>query len=484
MKHNRVGRFIYILILLVVSLLAWVFFNLPAWIDSAHYLTALSGFHGCNASISNTSTTHVADDKTVIQWLLEHEFGEKVLTVPQRLCFGSLSAYRVFFGLALFHAIFAVFMIGAENVRKTLRYEIQHGWWVIKMGLLAIFIASGFLLLDDHIILVFSWIAFGGSLLFLLIQIVLLIEFAHITTAKIASAALPPPSSDTGSDQDTASHSRVSCFLVGSGAAILILLAYMASLVFLVLAYMSASCSVVSTGTTVTLLLILIVSFLGFLAMKTQRGGLLPASIACLSAAYLTWSAFTPMALQDLQCINPTAAMEALSGSNTTLNHLVHFASLHELSRDAQHIILLGAAMVALAYATVRTSATAERLHPVSDSNPVPRNMDETNTFETDDEGGIELPVQDDAPYSYTWFHFILLLATFYASMVLTGWNQLSSVSTVTGSHAVVYANGTSGSAWVKLVSAWVTLVLYNWTVYVPFIRARCCHRQATPAQV
>lgn len=492
-RHHQVGRLIYVTLLVATTALAWIMYNLPAWVDSAHYLAVLPNFRGCNVSALDGNTTV---DATLLAWLLEHEFGARTLSMPERLCFGALSAHRVLLALFLFHALFALIMIGATGSRHTLRYELQHAWWLIKLSVLAGLLLVAFLLLDDAAIIGYSWLAFGGALVFLAVQVLLLVEFAHTVSNTLSGTARRGASgNDTG----------WRC-LAGAGGLVVTVAAYAAALAFIVLAYAAVdapACALVSAGTTTTLALLLFISLGAFLAMRTARGGLLPASIVCAYGAYLTWSAFSPLALHDLGCLDARAAALQTDGANTTVSRIVHFATLHDLSRDAQHVIILGTAALALAYTAFRTSsATAERAARVrrtdgdvsspeegivlgENDGAALRSADGDNA--EDDESGDN--VQDAAPadasvytpppYSFSWFHVMLALAAMYAAMVLTGWNQLHTRAGTSTAADTVFVNHTGMSAGVKLGTAWLTMLLYLWTVYVPFVRSRrCCTRK------
>lgn len=479
-RHHQVARFMYIILLVAVTSLAWAFYNLPTWVDSASYLSVLPNFRGCNASNATA-----ARDTGLAAWLLEHELGASTLSVPERLCFGALSAHRVLFALAAFHGMLALVMIGATGDRRALRYELQHGWWLIKLGLLAALGLAAFLVLDDTFVSAYSWAAFIGALVFTAVQVILLVEFAHRTNETLAGVA-------RRAHTDRDEQGRCGAF---AGSCAIVVLAYVVAIAFIVLAYDSMpapACSYVVVGTTVTLGLALFITFGGFLAMRTGRGGLLPASIVCVYGAYLTWSAFSPLALVDLGCIAMTAAELTVDGPNTTISRVVHFATLHDLSKDAQHVIMIGAAVLALAYTAFRTSTLADRAVVNSDGTEDAANendgaalrsvrprRDASRDGEVSEEGDDDAQAADDtgpdtpAPYSFSWFHIMLMLAAMYAAMILTGWNQLHAAF---GTHSseTVFINHTGTSVFVKLATAWFTMMLYLWTVYVPFVRSRC----------
>jgi len=70
--------------------------------------------------------------------------------------------------------------------------------------------------------------------------------------------------------------------------------------------------------------------------------------------------------------------------------------------------------------------------------------------------------------YNYSYFHFTFFLASLYLTMVLTNWaipekadgNEKQSIEIDQGMVSV----------WVKVVSSWITIVLYVWTLVAPFV--------------
>jgi hypothetical protein len=481
-RHHQVGRIVYVALFVAGTFTAWALYNLPVWIDSASYLSVLPNFRGCNI----TAQTGDTESLSLAAWLLQHELGTTALAVPERLCFGALSVHRVLLGLSMFHIILALAMIGASGDRQSSRYAAQHGWWMLKLVLLGVLELTAFLVLDDSFISIYSWFAFAGALAFSIVEIMLLVEFAYRTSQAIAGA--------TRKAQGESGR----CGAVAGGL-IVIILAYVLTFTFIGLAYASVpapACAAVWITSTVTLVLVLLISFGAFLAQRTARGGIMPASIVCAYGAYLTWSAFSPLALADMNCLDVHQALSAIDGSETAVARVVHFATLRELSRDAQDLILLGATVIALAYTAFRTSsATAEQAAAEETEGDTgendgvlrPTSVPSEDASEADAEAGDAATVGDGteappAPYSFSWFHVMLALACAYAAMVLTGWNQLHAKQS--GESETVFVNQTATSAYVNLAMAWLTMLCYLWTLFVPFVRARCARRREEEAHV
>ncbi|GCB79237.1 hypothetical protein scyTo_0018727, partial [Scyliorhinus torazame] len=69
---------------------------------------------------------------------------------------------------------------------------------------------------------------------------------------------------------------------------------------------------------------------------------------------------------------------------------------------------------------------------------------------------------QDAVQYSYSFFHFMLFLASLYIMMTLTNWySPDADYKTITSKWPAV---------WVKITSSWVCLLLYVWTLAAPLV--------------
>jgi len=77
----------------------------------------------------------------------------------------------------------------------------------------------------------------------------------------------------------------------------------------------------------------------------------------------------------------------------------------------------------------------------------------------------------DDAPvsYSYSYFHFTFFLAALYLTMLLTNW-LLPTSSEDANKNTTISVDQGEVSVWVKIVSSWLTCLLYMWTIIAPII--------------
>lgn len=91
---------------------------------------------------------------------------------------GYMTVYRICFAFACFFALMGVIMIGAKSSRDA-RTGIQNGFWAIKY-MIVIAIAIGACFIPNGSFGTFwMWIGLIGGVAFILVQLVLLVDFAH-----------------------------------------------------------------------------------------------------------------------------------------------------------------------------------------------------------------------------------------------------------------------------------------------------------------
>jgi len=436
-----------------MSVLAWVLRNLPSWIDSVSYFKWIPGFHGCDLSGSAPEPSG---------WNMGDVLSLPSISVPEKLCYGNMSVYRISGTLAIFHFIFALVMIGVKT-KKDPRASAQHSWWSVKiLVLLSLLVAVFFI--PNVFFIGYAYVALVGSLLFILIQLVLLVDFAHSwneTWVKYYEE------SDSG-------KCWLGLLLTSS------LVMYSISLVLTVLMYVyflenPSECWMNSMFISINLVGTLIVSLLSIfpkIQEKNPRIGLLQSSVVTIYSTYLTWSALASEP-NDMQCNNfaPFKNTDATSvGGGFSLFFGVIFTFL------------------ALVYAALRAGSSGDDFSTTSAS-PKMSKLDKKKIIDTainvaeGDTVGEELQELDEiedscseeesdeeaeVTYNYSFFHFTFGLASLYLSMVLTNWQTVSHNDTATD--ATLRVDQGMASVWVKMISSWLVLVLYLWTILAPIL--------------
>uniref|UniRef100_A0A668S1P7 Serine incorporator 1 n=1 Tax=Oreochromis aureus TaxID=47969 RepID=A0A668S1P7_OREAU len=339
---------------------------------------------------------------------------------------GYKAVYRVCFGMAMFFLLFSLLMIKVKS-SKDPRAALHNGF--------------------DGLITLWFYIGMAGAFCFILIQLVLLIDFAHSWN-------------ESWVEKMEEGNSR--CWY----AALLSVttVSYLLSLVSLVMFYVyythSDGCTENKVFISINMLLCIAASVMSILPQIQEsqpRSGLLQSSLVTLYTMYLTWSAMTNE--PDRKC-NPS--LLGIIGLNTTSpasqNHVVQWW-------DAQGIVGLILFLMCVLYSSIRNSSNAQvnKLTLTSDESALIEDGPQTDSFE--EGNGPNRAVdneKDGVTYSYSFFHFMLFLASLYIMMTLTNWySPDSNYEAITSKWP---------SVWVKISSSWICIALYVWTLVAPLV--------------
>ncbi|BFZ21603.1 hypothetical protein BsWGS_24642 [Bradybaena similaris] len=354
---------------------------------------------------------------------------------------GFLAVYRVCFAMAMFFIFFCIIMIKV-NSSKDPRSKIQNGFWFFKILMMigicvgAFFIPGGTF---GHVWMVFGMI---GGFLFILIQLVLLVDFAHGWAESWVEKY-----------EETESK----CYYVG--LFFFTIFFYVVCLVAVVLFYIyyaSGDCSLHKFFVSFNLILCVIMSVVAIIPKIQEyqpRSGLLQSSIISAYVMYLTWSAMTNN--PDKAC-NPNLIGNMTSVSGADNNNGSVF--------DWQGIIGMAIWLAAVLYSSIRTSSNSQ-VGKLTMSEKTILQTDTGSSSNSDDtEKGQKVwdNEEDGVAYSYSFYHFMLFLASLYVMMTLTNWYSPSS--------DLKSLNANMASVWVKMASSWLSVVLYVWTLVAPAI--------------
>ncbi|GAA5902351.1 Tms1p [Sporobolomyces salmoneus] len=428
-------------------------------------------------------------------------------------CYGVLAVHRICFALALFHMILSVLLIGVKDTR-TKRAAIQNGWWGPKVLCWLILIYLSFLIPNSFYLFYGNYVSLIGSTIFILIGLVLLIDFAHSW-------------SETCLDKWEKTDSPFWKWTLISSTLGL----YLITITLTILQYVFFSgkgCGVNTTLITINWLLSLGVSISSIsprIQDSNPRSGLAQSGMVVAYTSYLITSAI--------------ANHDDDKGSNSTCNPLTKRAAGARTG-----MVVMGAVFtfLAIAYSTSRAATQSKAFAPGRGNNQKkgksfgddPEEMgyssigpggDEDGSNElsggittkqpgrketlryqalqaavaegslpasvldesdSEDEGDEDTllnagtsPLNDDEKsgtrYNYSWFHVIFVLATMYVAMLLTNWNVVSRATFLddvpSGEEGQPIRIGRSHVAmWMRVVSSWVCLGLYGWSLVAPIV--------------
>lgn len=192
--------------------------------------------------------------------------------------------------------------------------------------------------------------------------------------------------------------------------------------------------------------IISVISILPKVQEVQPKSGLLQSSIISLYASYLTLSGLASEPLDEVS---------SQGGNNTSPG--ICGSSLGTIENSQTLVLVVGLAImfILVIYSSLRTVGSADKLAPSGG----------TSTMDDEEKAKGQEVINDEedgVAYSYSFFHFIFLLASLYIMMMLTNWYSPQ------GSKLVDFQQ-TVGSVWVKMVSCWLGFAIYLWTLLVPF---------------
>ncbi|XP_051921447.1 serine incorporator 2 isoform X1 [Hippocampus zosterae] len=355
---------------------------------------------------------------------------------------GYKSVYRICFAMTCFFFLFFIIMIRVRT-SKDPRAPIQNGFWFFKFLILVGITVGAFFISDPLFNTVWYYFGLVGSLLFIIIQLILLIDFAHSWNKAWV---------------ENAENNDNKCWYAGlvSFTFLNYALAFTAVVLFYVYYTQPDDCKehkIVISLNLIFCIIISIVSILPKVQDAQPYSGLLQASLISLYTMYVTWSALTnnPNRKCNPSLLSIVSNVSTPNNSEHTPGHLQWW--------DAQSIVGLLIFLFCTLYASIRSSSNTQ----VNKLLQTEEGGGETGVSVGED--GVRRAVdneEDGVTYSYSAFHFQLALASLYIMMTLTNW-YLPDTTT--------QAMRTSIPAlWVKVCSSWLGLSLYMWTLVAPLI--------------
>lgn len=344
---------------------------------------------------------------------------------------GTFSVYKITFALFLFHGILAVFFIGLKNT-KDIRAQINDGWWPIKIPLVCILVIGAFFI-PNEFFTYYAWAAIIGAGIFILIQLVILVDFAYGWSDSWVSQW-------QGDGIEAENKSYLYALLAITGLLYIIAVGFDA---FMYGLFCTGDCWWNSLIITCVLLMCLFLSICSVHPRVQEinpRAGLLQAAIFTVYCSYYTYSAI----LSEPTC--GELPFSWAEGSSTTADYLS---------------LIFGAlfTVISVVYASVRAGTTEFVERKGADA----ALLAEEKAEEIDEEEFEDDEVEETS-YSYSMFHLAFALGAMYVGMLLTNW------SVITGESDTATTDSGWVSVSVKLTSCALAGILYTWTLFAPAI--------------
>lgn len=305
--------------------------------------------------------------------------------------------------------------------------------WVLKAGLLTI-ITVGFWFIPDNFYDVYIDISRFTSSIFLILQLVILVDFAYSWQSSWTSDERPW-------------HKQV----LAVSAALLIL-----SIVFIGLSYhwfAGSGCQLEQFFVSFTLCISVLFTVLAVCPF-IEGGGLLPAAVVATYSVYLL---FTALSSDPSSCnrLYPDGGAEKQDSSNR-----------------AQSLLNVAMTSITVVYAAYNVTSSnsmfggdevpeADSASALLPSGPSESSMEAGSPPAEPAEESVPA---GHSPRQYRRFFGVFVLASMYMCMVLTNWGERESVDDPTN-HSDSLAKQ---NMWIKIASGWVVSLMFIWSLIAP----------------
>lgn len=350
-------------------------------------------------------------NKPIAFHLYTYDFG-----CTSNKCYGTDAVYRVMFASFIFFSFFGI----AMKIGSCAKSSLDRSWWVTKLIMLIGLLVIGYLV-PPQVIEAYRYISIIISAIFLVIQIVLLVDFAYSwNEAWLAK--------------------EMKCAMLSVS-----LLGYLVSLAALILLFHFYNNDEIDGCYAKSYLSLTLIATLGFTLLSmtewSQHGAILPSAVVTV---YCYWIAYS--ALSEGPC--------NIHKRNDTASVVVGF-------------LLLAFSVVYSGWSVSRK--TQQLTTQNAESNLLEEEDKEDYQAVTPNEAGTDsaledVQTQDDgsaAPSNPSSFHFIMAASCCYAAMLLTSWGAKPDDAHVTPEITV---------QWIKMASQWVCMLLYTWSLMAPYI--------------
>jgi len=367
---------------------------------------------------------------------------------------GYLGVYRLCFIVTLFFLLFSLLMIRVKSSNDP-RAGIQNGFWAIKFLIIIGGMIGSFFMPVGAFEEVWMYFGMVGGFLFILIQLVLIIDFAH----SWAEAWV-------GNYEESESKGWLAALVT------VMLTCYGLSLAAVVLLYYyyigehTGDCKLHEFFISFNMLICAgfsVISILPQVQDKMPNSGLLQSGLITLYMMYLTWSA---MANNPDEKCNPM-----IQPSNTTNPDTNTGTNQH---MDTTSIIGLVIWFMCLLYSSIRTASSSQAAKLTGGDKLLAKDNGASDSGGDAEAGGQRVWDNEDEEVAYNWslFHFMFALATLYAMMTLTNWFNPHGGPDDDTATDITSFSANKPAMWVKIVSSWLCAALYGWTMIAPVVLA------------
>ncbi|GMM35444.1 Tms1 protein [Saccharomycopsis crataegensis] len=426
---------------------------------------------------------------SILSWIMLSKWAVRKL---ETLTFGLIKAseganffgvQRINFALAVFHLSLALLLVNVKSTKNS-RAKIQNGIWPVKLFFWGVLLVISFLIPDKFYELYGNYIALIGALLFNLIGLILLVDFAHewseiclehIQNESYSSVRLDIEGDYEEYDSEGSQGARFWTFLLVGGTALM----YIATLVLTIIMYIffaNKGCSLNQAFITVNVICAIIVTLLSVderIRDANPSNGLGQSGMVCVYCTYLILSACC--SAPDGSC-NPVVRSTGTKTVSIVMSAIFTFMAIaYTTTRAATNSAFSHDAKPNHGIASPPSSVITTQPGPVDDIRIQtirqaveegalpPSALDDPSWYYDDSDAG-----EDDeafsTKYNYFIFHFIFLLATQFIATLLTMNVKPDDLGDF------VPVGRTNFYSIMKMVSALICYALYSWSLIAPVV--------------
>lgn len=371
---------------------------------------------------------------------------------------GYLGVYRLCFIVTIFFLLFSLIMVNVKS-SKDPRSGIQNGFWAIKFLIIIGGMIGSFFIPVGTFGEVWMYFGMIGGFLFILIQLVLIVDFAH----SWAEAWV-------GNYEESESKGWLALLVTVMITCYGLSLAAIVMLYYFYIGEYSGQCKLHEFFISFNMLICIAFSILSVLPQiqeKMPTSGLLQSGLITLYIMYLTWSAMANN--PDGHC-NPMVPISNHTTSDSTTAKPDPNAPTQHM--DTTSIIGLVIWFLCLLYSSIRTASSSQATK-LTGGELLAKDNGATDSGGDVESAGQHVWDNEDDAVAYNWslFHLMFALATLYAMMTLTNWFDPSD-SSDGGPVDITSFSANKPAMWVKIVSSWLCAILYGWTLVAPVVLA------------
>ncbi|TFK40055.1 TMS membrane protein tumor differentially expressed protein [Crucibulum laeve] len=449
----------------------------------------------CNSSIATrVGFAIIFSLNSILAWIMKTDFAIQQIRkwsldyikmdCEGEKCYGVLAVHRICFALALFHFILSAALVGIKDTRDK-RAAIQNGWWGPKVLLWLVLVITTFFIPNGFFMFWGNNIALIGATVFILLGLVLLVDFAHSWSETCLE------------NWENSSSNLWQWILIGSTG---LMYAFTITLTGILYAYFAGSgCTLNRFFISFNLALAFVITIMCIhptVQEYNPRSGLAQSAMVAAYCTYLIVSAVSNHTHESRQC-NPlrdnSGSAKGTRKAVVILGGIFTFLAIaYSTTRAAtQSRALVGkkkgriqlpadegaTAHAEMGFVSTQPGRTEspryQALLAAVEAGAIPASaLDEEDDEDEDDDvvGETRDDERSGTRYNYSWFHIIFAIAAMYVAMLLTDWNVVSKhpLSGPVDPDADVYIGRSEAAMWMRVVSSWVCMLLYMWSLMAP----------------